>query len=147
MIHYKEGYKYQLVEPHSFNIGRVNDNLYPPDNKDYTGDWYWDAGPLLKLYPDGTVIESVGYAWDGASGPAIDDDTNMVPALEHDGLYQLIRAGILPEDPWRKYADERLRDGALERGMFWLRARYWYRAVRFAGHNAATVKREVLTAE
>lgn len=147
MIEYTEGYKYQLTKEHRFNIERVNDNRYPPNHKDYNELWYWEASPFLRLYPDGTVVQSIGYAWDGCSGPAIDDDTNQVPGLEHDGEYQLIRAGILPEKPWRKRFDKWLRSGVLKRGMNWFRAWYYYRGVRFGGYDAATKKREILTAE
>ena len=146
MIHYKEGYKYQLVDQeHKFNIGFVNDALNRPSFNTH-GAAYWDASPFLTLQPNGDVIQRIGYSWDGASGPTIDDSTNMVPALEHDGSYQLIRAGILPEDPWRKYFDKRFRKGMIYRKMNWFRAWYWFWSVRLFGHDAATIKRTVLTA-
>ena len=148
MIHYKEGYKYQLTKDYLFYIGqRVNDNLYPPDKQDERERWYWEASPFLRLYPRGKILMSVGYAWDGCSGPTIDDDTNQVPGLEHDGIYQLIRDGIIPEDPYRKIADERLRDGCKERGMNSFRAWYYYSGVRLAGYRSATEKRKIYKVE
>ena len=147
MIHYKEGYKYQLVEgEHWFRIGDIREASYPPSPGGDASLDYWDASPFLRLYTNGTVVQRIGYSWDGASGPTIDDSTNMVPALEHDGSYQLIRAGILPEDPWRKYFDKRFRKGMIYRNMNWFRAWYWFWSVRLFGHDAATIKRTVLTA-
>lgn len=147
-IQYKEGYKYQLVKNHIFDLGqRINDSPLEQSGQDSNGKWYWEVNPLLRLYPDGSVYLGVGYAWDGCSGPAIDDKTNQVPGLEHDAVYQLIRNGVLPEVPYRKLADERLRKGCTDRGMNWFRAWYFYMAVRFAGHKSATIKKNVRTAE
>lgn len=53
------------------------------------------------------------YAWDGASGPAIDGPTNMRPTLFHDVLCQAIEEGLL-DKVYRKYADELLRTHMLE---------------------------------
>lgn len=150
MIFYKMKGKYQLTETHQFNIGPVFDPPYPPESvfvskgKELYG---WEASPFLRVYETGEVVQDVGYAWDGCSGPAIDDDSNQVPGLEHDGMYQLIRAGILPVKPWRKIADERFKKGLRDRGMSRFRAWYFFRGVRRFGYDAATVKREVLTAE
>ena len=141
----EEGHKYLLTGAHSFFIDYFDE-----------GGFSRQADPFLSIGADGHVIQEVGYAWDGCSGPAIDDDTNKVPGLEHDGLYHLIRAGILPEDPYRKLADIRLREGILKRcekfgffkrNLMKVRAWYFYAAVRVAGHSSATVKRKICQAE
>lgn len=70
-----------------------------------------------------------GYAWDGASGPTIDDKTNMRGSLIHDALYQLMREGLL-DRAWRKYVDRLFHQICIEDGMNRFRAWYYYRAVR-----------------
>jgi len=148
MISYTEGYKYQLTERHKFNLGcRINDNLYPPDSRDANGFWFWKISPFLSVYPSGGVVQEIGYAWDGCSGPAIDDETNQVPGLEHDGGYQILRSGLLPVKPWRSRMDKRFKVGLKKRGMNFVRAWYYHLGIRLGGQDAAVVKREILTAE
>ena len=71
----------------------------------------------LKLTPDGILTCKALYSWDGASGLTHDDYMNMVPALEHDEIYEAIRMGVLPLSV-KEYADDKLRDGMLERGLY-----------------------------
>jgi hypothetical protein len=88
-------------------------------------------GPLT-MRPDGTVILGVGYAWNGASGPAINTDTNYTASAFHDALYQMIREGLLKMSD-RKRADEILRELCLRAGMNKFRAWYFYHTVRRFG--------------
>lgn len=120
----------------------VADSIFPLGEKKYQ-----ECSKFLRIYPNGDVFLKAGYAWDGASGPAVDDETNMVPALEHDGEYQLMRNDILPRDPFRDICDKKLIAGCRKRGMNWFRAKYWYLALRWKGRKAATNKRKVCTAE
>ena len=138
-IEYKEGFKYQLTKPHTF---------YLPIQPGGWGDGakYKNCGPFITVYRDGRVDLAVGYSWDGASGPTIDDETNQVPGLEHDASYQLMINDILSRDPFRKLVDIQFRDGCLARGMNWFRAQYFYLGVRKGGQSAATDKRKVCTA-
>ena len=121
-ILYKSGYKYQLSTTYIITIP-----LTPPAGivTDY-----------IALTVTGTLIISAGYAWDGASGPALDSifgtKAIMRGALVHDALYQLIRLGLLPETE-RKKADDILRDICLEDGMTTVRAWYVWKAVRMFG--------------
>ena len=147
MIFYTEGYKYQLKNSHVFDIGEINDALYPPDAVDRLDERHWEISPFLKLYPSGKVVQLFGYAWDGASGPTLDDKTNQVPALEHDGLYQILRKGVLPLEKYRKLADERLDAGLKERGMNFFRRWLWFRAVRKFGKSSATQVKKVYKAK
>ncbi len=133
MIHYKKGYKYQLVKDKAFVT-----NVYPVEN--IVTDWIW-------LGVDGILLVKKGYAWDGPSGPTIDTPSFMQGALVHDALYQLGREGLLSE-VWRKVADRELVRFCKMDGMGWFRRQYVYAAVRwFAGkHYCGDGGREILTA-
>ena len=132
LIFYKGGYKYQLDKEYSINTG-----LYP-SKAIYRG--------FITLYASGHLVIKYGYAWDGPSGPTIDTKSFMRGSLVHDALYQLIRDGGLPEDPCRKQADDLLRKICIEDGMTALRAWWVYKAVRFAGKDAALRQHETLSA-
>lgn len=80
---YRSGLKYQLAEE-----SRIKLPFKPP--KDIITDF-------VSFLSDGTLINAIGYAWDGPSGPAMDDDHNMGPSLVHDSGYQLLRLGLLPQ--------------------------------------------------
>jgi Protein of unknown function (DUF1353) len=71
----------------------------------------------------------INYHWDGPSGPTFDTKTFMRASLFHDALCQLIGEGLL-DKKYRKYADQLLRQIALEDGMSKFRAWYVYMAVR-----------------
>jgi hypothetical protein len=97
----------------------------------------------IKLAANGILTAKMGYVWDGASGPTIDTKNTMTPSLIHDCLYQLMRANLL-DRKWRKRADEVLYEALRERGMWKVRAKIWYRAVRKAASKSS--KYDVLTA-
>ena len=69
------------------------------------------------------------YAWDGASFIARDTPNIMRASLFHDALCGLISEGLL-DKKYRKYADQLLRQIALEDGMSKFRAWYVWVAVR-----------------
>jgi hypothetical protein len=84
----------------------------------------------ISTRPDTSLlIIKARYAWDGASGPAIDTKNFMRGSLVHDVLYQLIREGHLDKG-YRKLADQELRRICLEDGMSKIRAWWVYSAVR-----------------
>jgi len=112
-------YKYKTTEVYS-----VDTPIKPND--------YIKNSNYVKLNPRGRLVISKGYAWDGASGPAIDTDTIMRASLIHDALYQLIRSGDL-DKKYRHAVDELLRDICLEDGMHVFRATYVFWAVRLFG--------------
>ena len=60
---------------------------------------------ILRLELDGCLWIRAGYQWDGASFIVIDRPANMRAGLFHDGLYQLLRTGQLPQS-YRKRSDE-----------------------------------------
>ena len=96
ITYYKSHYKYQL------KLERSN-----PDAIQWRGDlWYkeslcFDAPPVRSDFlrivneEDGSyLLIKDGYAWDGASGPTIDTKNTQTASLVHDGLWQLIAAGL-----------------------------------------------------
>ena len=87
---------------------------------------------LVELKKDGTLIIADGYAWDGASGIAINTKNSLRASCGHDALYQLIRLGLLPRTK-RLQADSDLRKWLIEDGMLELRAGIWFLAVRLFG--------------
>ena len=118
---YRAGYKYQLYEDESCQVDIHGFNI---DTQ------------FIKLTPDGVLTAKKGYAWDGASGPTIDDKTNMRAALIHDAGYQLMSEGLIPLS-YRSYIDELFYDLLLKDGMPKIRAIIWYNAVRrFASDSA-----------
>lgn len=122
-IHYKDGYRYQLVEDCSIQTYIRPEQLIDTD--------------YIRLEPDGQLHIRTGYAWDGPSGPTIDTKTFMRSALVHDALYQLMRHRYLPKE-CRKQADRLLKQICREDGMFWGRSWYVYWGVRIGASQAAS---------
>lgn len=133
----KKGYKYQLVdEDYYFKIP-----IQPGQTPE--GKEFFECGPFIKLWPDGTCLVKIGYAYDGPSGPTIDTDNSMVPALEHDVGAQLQRNGILPVKPFKELFDNAFYDNLIARGMDETRAEIWYQAVKILGMRSVTEKKEI----
>ena len=119
---YKAGYKYQLVEDETFHT------RFRPVNDIHTD--------YLHLREDGSLLIEKGYAWDGASGGAIDTQTFMKGSCLHDALYQMCRMNLLPWSQWR-IADRELATQCLRDGMWSLRVKWVMLALKLAGGNAA----------
>lgn len=131
-IRYSAGYKYQLEEVYQHPTG-ITPVVDAPGNR------------FVGLAPDGLLTIAAGYAWDGASGPAIDTPSFMRGSLVHDALYQLIGLGVLTTNN-REAADRLLRDICIEDGMWRIRAAWVYAAVRAFGRPYAIEGDQVLTA-
>ena len=86
----------------------------------------------VELDRNGVMTLSAGYAWDGASGTAINTKNSVRASCGHDALYQLIRLGLLPRTK-RLQADSDLRKWLIEDGMLELRANLWFFGVRLFG--------------
>lgn len=128
-IYYHGGYKYILSRD-----WREDLNLFKPFPRLLDRDI---VTPYIELNRDGLLALRYRYAWDGCSGPTIDDPSNMRPGLVHDAGYQLLRMGHLPW-AYRAYFDALLELIGLADGMLPLRAWYYRQAVsRFAAHSAA----------
>jgi hypothetical protein len=95
---------------------------------------------FIFLDVDGKLKINSGYAWDGPSGPTWDSKNSLRASLVHDALYQLMRGELLDRDTWREAADKELYRICVEDGMWKLRARIWYRAVRGMAFPAADPK-------
>jgi hypothetical protein len=127
-IKYKAGYKYQLHE--SFSVWtKITAGINVKSD-------------FIRLDCNGLLTILAGYAWNGCSGPTIDDKTNMRAGCVHDALYQLMEDGDLDLNVWRDDADRLFYDILREDGMLILRAKYYYFAVRQFGKGSATPKPE-----
>lgn len=114
-------YKYRLERTyhhalHNFDLRTKRASLNPWVRLDHN---------LLSL--------SEGYAWDGASGPAVDTTTAMRGSAVHDALYQLVAAGQLPRK-WKYLADMELVRICKQDGMGFFRRQWWYLAVTIFGN-------------
>lgn len=78
------------------------------------------------------LVVNTGYSWDGASGPTLDDGSNMRASLVHDVLYQAISEKLLDKS-MRKEVDRLFYRMLREDGMPWWRAQYYYLGVRWFG--------------
>jgi hypothetical protein len=88
---YRDGYKYQLAAAELFKTS------FRPANT--------IRAERIALSPDGTMIVSSGFCWDGASG-IVDRKTNIRASCGHDALYQLMRRGHLDHNEWLKADDD-----------------------------------------
>lgn len=132
-IKYRDGYKYQLSESYCEVVA-----IKPPEKI---------GNGRVTLDTDGLLTLTAGYAFDGASGPCPDWPSIMRGAAKHDGLYQLMRLGLLPQS-YRYVADCILRDDCKADGLKWPLYHAVYEGVRFGGGPSAKPKneRKVLTA-
>lgn len=133
------GWKYELAEESSFQT-----DLRPPkimEYKDAVGDTW------VRLNTNGIIWFKEGYSWDGASGPTLDTPSSMRGALIHDGLYQLMGAGLLDQS-YRAATDKELEKWCRKDGMWWWRADLWHWAVsKFAGSAAKAGRKDAVTAK
>lgn len=128
---YKKGYKFQVHDAYQIETGISGHAVA--------------LGRHLSLSPTGTLVIGPGYAWDGASGPAINTINFLRASLVHDALYQLIREDKLPFS-FRKRADEILIEICKEDGMSWVRRQWVWYAVRLGGALAVESANPVLFA-
>lgn len=122
-------YKYRLLHAHNHEMKH-----FEPLGR-YRAVIEHDGVRWVSLTGDGLIHIARGYAWDGASGPALDTMSFARASLVHDALYQLIAEGELPLNPWKRHADAELYRIAREDGMSWWRARRVWLAVRLFGRG------------
>ena len=128
---YKRGYKFQVHDTFNYDTGIVGHAVALDGH--------------ISLDANGTLTIFKGYAWDGASGPAIDTQNFIRGSLVHDALYQLMAEDALPFS-YRKRADELLVTICKEDGM-WLPRRLWVKAaVNIFGAAALENRNPVLFA-
>jgi hypothetical protein len=131
-VHYRKlkGYKYQIRRRYTYRV-----NIYPlkPPRR--------SVARYLGLSHDGILTLKNEYAWDGPSGPTIDTRDFIRGSLVHDGLYQLMREGVLDYKVHRKRADEIFREILVDDGMCRFRAWYVYQAVHIFAEGGARPKK------
>jgi hypothetical protein len=128
----KRKYKYQLVEPHVTQTGI----------RGYAFDTIY-----FSLTPEGVMTGKTLYAWDGCSGPTVDDEDRKVadgsekmsrtavPGLNHDMKYQALRLGLLPLE-FKPLIDREFHDDLIERRFNPVRADIWHMGVHFGGGSS-----------
>ena len=119
-LKYKAGYKYQCFEDYTIDV------------KDYFLPARPGGNNFVDLSLSGLLRIARGYAWDGASGPAIDTENWRTASLLHDACYQLIREGVLHMED-REAADTLMLDVLLGKGMWSVRAYLAFMGVRRLG--------------
>lgn len=134
-IFYRElkSYKYELAEGFIIptDIKPDTDIYEPNENK-----------PLIALTRKGILCIFPGYAWDGASRPAINTKNFLRGSLVHDAFYQLMRQKKIGIEN-RDKADRLLQELCIQDGMSKLRAAYVYYAVKMFAKSAATPTDEI----
>ena len=126
-IKYTKGHKhYQLSEDVSGDVP-----IRPKGNI---------ATTQIELTRDGYMTIKKGFSWDGASGPTINTKNTQVPSAVHDAFCWLIRHNYLPKSV-RSQADAHFYTMLIERGMWKLRAKIWYRGVRIGSLRESKPKR------
>ena len=124
-IAYKNNWKYKLKKDYSHCLP---ENLHEENRSESKNDFISLTKNTIEFKP--------GYAWDGPSGPTVDTSNAMRASLVHDGLYQAMREGWLPQNK-RKPADVEFLRILKEDDMFLLRRWAWFRAVRWFAGKAA----------
>jgi len=157
-LYYKKGYKYQTVTcdpletPEDWEV--IREYLEKNSFTNYTRniaavydlrqyDIPYKFEEEYFVFVQGFLVVRVGYAWDGASGPAIDTPSFMRSSLIHDVLYQCHRQGLIPRD-YRPISDRILKDVSKEDGMSWIRRQWTYGAVRVFGYWSARTPKKII---
>lgn len=117
---YRPGHEYKFILHAGYEL---RTNICPPRKV---------STDFVSLSPTGLLVLAKDYAWNGASGPAIDTVDFIRGSGAHDALYQLLSQGLLPLN-YRKAADQLLMQIVLEDKMWKLRASWVYAGVRIAG--------------
>lgn len=125
VIHYRDGYKYQLAETYTVDTG-----IEPPVSI---------STQFIGMEADGKITILSGYAWDGPSGPVSDRPSTMRASLVHDALYQLMRLEFLPTSI-REKADSLFASMCIEDGVWRVTAYTYYVGLRIFGRLAADPK-------
>lgn len=116
----KRAYKYQVLRDFLIYTGLTGHSVKT--------EWY-------ELTETGWLYIWSGYAWDGASGPTWDDETNYVASLVHDVFYQMMRRGELPQS-CKEHADDLLQTMMVERGASEIRAKMYHDGVTIGGKSS-----------
>lgn len=116
-------YRYVVTEDYSVRVG-----IFPR--------WGTTGNAFVALTRDGVLHIRAGYAWDGASGIAINTPNSRTPSCIHDALYGLTREGLLDQS-LRREIDNVFFAALIACGMWVGRAFMWWAAVRLFGTSYA----------
>lgn len=83
-VYYQTGYRHLLVEPYEQYVASAGIFPLNPGGNEF-----------VQLAIDGRLTIQRWYAWDGASGPAINDKAFVRPSLVHDAGCQLWELGVI----------------------------------------------------
>lgn len=84
LVYYKTGYRHLLDQQYEQYVASAGIFPLEPGGNDF-----------VQLTIDGRLIIRKWYAWDGASGPALNDKSFVRPSLVHDALCQLWELGVI----------------------------------------------------
>jgi len=129
---YKDGYKYQIVEPFEVQTGFEVEKAI--------------RTKYITLNKHGKLKILSGYAWDGPSGPTVDTKSFMRGSCVHDSLYQLMREERL-DIAYREPSDRLLQELCIEDGMWRIRAWWGYKGLQIANGSAALPENKKETLE
>ena len=132
-LSYKDGYKHQTVEDISFMT-----DIFPSEDIVFT-----QYGTSIRLNTDGYLIIEAGFVYDGASGPTWDSSKEKRASCFHDAIYKLFRNEMLDRRRWREHADKGFYDLLIMDGLWFARARVWYRMVRVFAKKATLRARKI----
>jgi len=86
----------------------------------------------FALLPDGRLKIEAGYAWDGASGIVLSQESVLRASLVHDVCYQMMRLGLIDQSN-RKAADKLFYDLSIyDQVPVWV-AKIYYSVLRAFG--------------
>ena len=131
-LKYQEGYKYQVYEDYSIQTTVKPKEVIFSD--------------FIVLEENGMIHIKKGYAWDGASGPAIDTKNFRIGSLIHDALYQLMDEKQLNPKIYKELADKELVRLTRNDKMSKFRCWWVFEAVDYGGGRSGWTKNPVLTA-
>lgn len=118
VVHYKTGYRHQLVKQYEQYVAGAG--IFPIEA---------GGNEFVQLTIDGRLIIRVGYAWNGANKPAINDKSFVRPSLTHDALRQLWQLGVI--DNTGLAASDKLLGKMLRHDMLTIAGRYQYLPARW----------------
>ena len=125
---YRDGYKIVLEEDLTLQTA-----IFPDANVRY----FRHGHKYITLSVDGLLTVHAGYPSDLASGPTFNTKNTRRGAVGHDGLYELLRQGKIPQ-VWREQADDELDKWLDEDGMSSFRRWIWAKGLKIANGKAAS---------
>lgn len=140
-IFYTKSYKFRVHKTFSVHLNRCPDISFLSNGSSMS----MPFAHIAKTHGLCYLFLEEDYGWDGATW-ALDSKNFRRGSACHDALLEFIGLGLLPADPWKKWADNFLIQLCEEDGMWWPRRNWVYRAVRALGDPEGSKPRKVYTA-